>query len=341
MERRTTIRDVARALGVSHTTVAMALRNDPRILPATRRMVAEAAARLGYRRDPVVSELMLQLRRAKSRPVETPLALLSAWPERDGWRRWSGGHFVEFYESARARGAELGYGLEEFWLREPGMTPARMTSILRARGIRGILVLPLPEPEGRVDLGWRHFAAVTKGLSVVQPVMHRVISSHYDDLRLALARLTRRGYHKVGLVLSEPASRRVAHAWMAGYYLHQHLGPPEHWVPALLVSEAGGEAQFAKWYARHRPEAILFAHQPVLDWVARLGLKVPRDVGIVDLAWSPEHPERSGIDLDPAAQGSAVIELLAGQLEAHEYGVPRRAKIVEVMGRWVPGKTIR
>jgi LacI family transcriptional regulator len=341
MERRTTIRDVARSLGVSHTTVAMALRNDPRILPATRRKVAQAAAKLGYRRDPVLSELMLQLRRAKVRPVETPLALLSAWPGSDSWRRWAGGHLLAFYEGARVRGAELGYGLEEFCLRERGMTPARMTSILQARGIRGVLVLPLPEPAGRVDLGWRHFAAVTKGLSVVHPVMHRVISSHYDDLRLALARLIRRGYRRIGLVLNEPASRRVAHAWMAGYYLHQHMALPEHWVPALLISGGAGESQFAEWHARHRPEAILFAHQPIFDWVARLGLKVPRDVGIVDLSWSREHPERTGIDIDPAAQGSAAIELLTGQLEAHEYGVPHRAKIVEVMGRWVAGKTIR
>ena len=128
---------------------------------------------------------------------------------------------------------------------------------------------------------------------------------------------------------------------MAGYYLHQHLGPSEDWIPALLVSDHGGDAQFEEWYGRNRPEAILFAHQPVFEWVARLGLKVQRDVGIVDLAWSPEHPERTGVDSDPAALGSAAIELLVGQREAHEYGVPRRAKIVEVVGRWVAGTTIR
>jgi hypothetical protein len=48
----------------------------------------------------------------------------------------------------------------------------------------------------------------------------------------------------------------------------------------------------------------------------------------------------AGIDSDPEALGVAAIELLVGQLHAHEYGVPLREKVVEVMGRWVPGRTL-
>jgi hypothetical protein len=38
--------------------------------------------------------------------------------------------------------------------------------------------------------------------------------------------------------------------------------------------------------------------------------------------------------------GGAAIDLLVGQVHAHEYGVPSREKVVEVMGRWIPGKSI-
>lgn len=43
-----TLHDVAKAAGVSHTTVSWSLRGDPRISPATRQKVAAAAAALGY-----------------------------------------------------------------------------------------------------------------------------------------------------------------------------------------------------------------------------------------------------------------------------------------------------
>jgi LacI family transcriptional regulator len=46
---RTTIKDVAAAAGVTAGTVSRALRNDPRVIEATRRRIVEAAEKLGYR----------------------------------------------------------------------------------------------------------------------------------------------------------------------------------------------------------------------------------------------------------------------------------------------------
>lgn len=48
MKKRLTLEDVARAAGVSHTTVSWAIRNDPRICASTRLRVQEIALALGY-----------------------------------------------------------------------------------------------------------------------------------------------------------------------------------------------------------------------------------------------------------------------------------------------------
>ena len=64
---KSTMRDVAASLGISHSTVSRALRDDPRITAGVRKQVARAAEKLRYRRDTKVSELMAHLRTSKHR----------------------------------------------------------------------------------------------------------------------------------------------------------------------------------------------------------------------------------------------------------------------------------
>jgi LacI family transcriptional regulator len=54
---RATIAEVARAAGVSTATVARALQDSPKVVPATRQRVQEAARRLGYSPNPLARDL--------------------------------------------------------------------------------------------------------------------------------------------------------------------------------------------------------------------------------------------------------------------------------------------
>ncbi len=339
MNVRPSIRDVARQAGVSHTTASLALRRDPRIPAATRRLVEKAATQAGYRRHAVLDSLMAQLRTLKVRPETATLGFITSWPTRDGWK--SSPNHRRFFAGAMERAHELGYKLEAFWLREPGMTARRMSAILRARNIEGLLLQSLPQSGGELALDWRHFAAVAKGLTITRPRLHRVISSHFEDMRLVMQQLQRLGYRRPGLVLDKELDARVDHAWLAAYLLHQHALPPNDRVPALIL-RAGQEAkQFGAWRQQHQPEAVLFTGLPVPAWVAALGLRVPHDLGLVHLDWSAEVAPLAGVDLDVEALGAAAVDLLVGQLHAHEHGIPRREKIVAVSGRWVPGTSLR
>ncbi len=339
MHVRPSIRDVARQAGVSHTAASLALRRDPRIPAPTRRRVERAAAKLGYRRHAVLDTLMAQLRTLKVKPETATLGFITSWPTRDGWH--SSPNFRRFFAGATARAHELGYKLETFWLREPGMTARRMSDILRARHIEGLLLQSLPQSGGELQLDWRHFAAVAKGLTIARPRLHRVISSHFEDMRLVMQQLQRLGYRRPGLVLDEERDARVDHAWLAAYLLQQRELPESDRVPALIL-RAGQEAkQFAAWLKQHTPEAVLFTELPVPEWVAVLGLRVPRDLGLVHLDWSAEVAPLAGVDLDVETLGAAAVDLLVGQLHAHEHGIPRREKIVAVSGRWVPGTSLR
>jgi LacI family transcriptional regulator len=338
MPARVSLRDIAAHARVSHTTVSLALRNDPRILPGTRKKIAKIAGTLGYRRNAVLGDLMAYLRTLKTHPTHSTLGFVTAWPTRDGWRQAA--NHRRFFAGVQSRAGELGYSIDEFWLREKSMTPSRMTGILRARGIKGLIAHSLPESVGRLELHWQHFACVTKGLTVASPAVHRVVSSHYDDMQLVLAKLKQKGYQRLGLVLGKSHDLRVGRAWLASYCLHENEIAPRARIPALLYPQPDA-ALFTKWFKAHRPEVILFADQLVPQWLTELGLTAPRHIGLVHLDWSPEYAPMAGIDSDPEALGVAAVDLLVGQLHAHEYGIPRREKVVEVMGRWVAGSTIR
>jgi LacI family transcriptional regulator len=339
MPTRPSLRDVARKLGLSHTTVSLALRNDPRIPSATARRVREAARELGYHADALVANLMARLRTMRTNPVQTTLGFISAWPTRFGWREKP--NLARFRTGLDRRARELGYAVDDFWLTEPGMTGRRLSQILRARGIRGVILQSLPVASGSIDLDWRHIAAVAKGLTISHPALHRVVSSHYEDMQLVLKQLARRRYRQIGLVLSADLSVRVDRAWLAAYLLHQNETAAADRVPALITSGADADQSFATWFGKHRPEVILFSDQPVQRWVEALQLRVPRDVGLVHLDWSQEMAPLAGLDSDPETIGEAAASLVVGQLHANEFGVPRHETIVAVRGHWVPGSTIR
>ncbi len=336
---RPSLRDLAAQLGLSHTTVSLALRRDPRIPASTRRRVETAARACSYQVDPTLSTLMSRLRTLRAKPVQATLGLITAWPTRNGWRKAS--NHQRFFAGVCRRAGELGYGVDELWLREPGMTGARMTRILRSRGIHGLILQSLPAAGGRLDLDWKSFACVTKGLTVSHPSVHRVVSSHYEDMQLVLRELASRRYRRIGLVLSDALSVRVDRAWLAAYLLHQNDTPADQRIPALITRTAQEEAGFVRWLHAYRPDAILFSDQPIAAWVQAQGLQVPRDLGLVHLDWSKDVAPLAGLDSDPETVGEAATHLLVGQLQANEYGIPKHEKIVAVRGHWVAGSTVR
>lgn len=65
------LRAVARAAGVSLATASLALRDDPLIAADTREKVHRCATRLGYRVNPLISELMGSLRNRRKRQEVT------------------------------------------------------------------------------------------------------------------------------------------------------------------------------------------------------------------------------------------------------------------------------
>lgn len=337
-EKRPTLADIARAGCVSRMSVSLALRNHPSLPIATRARLQEIARALGYRPNPMISALMRSLRARRMRRPSVTLAYVTAFPTRDGWRRRP--MFRRAFEGAQHRADQLGYRLEEFWLSEPGMNSPRLSQILRARGICGVLIAPLPRPRGHCSLDWDQFASATIGYSLLRPSLHRAENHQARTMQLALRRLAKLGYRRPGLVLSERFDARGDYNWSAAFLARQHRLAADGLIPPLIVSEFSVPL-LRKWFRRHRPDVVLSGDLAVFRSLRTLSRGQTAPVGFVHLEWSSDLEGIAGVRQNAWRVGAAAVDLVVEQLEHGAYGIPDVPKTVLIEGEWIDGPTAR
>ena len=338
LSRSPTLATLAASLGVSPATVSRALAGSPLLAPATVRRVRAAARAAGYRRNPLVSDVMRRLRVGARAQLKGTLAYLVFGASRDEWERHL--TYVGFLGGARTRAEEFGYRLERFWANAPGLTGARLTDILLARGIAGVLVGPTPGLPVAPELDWSRFAAVKIGVPFPDVPLPCAVSHHFRGMQRVIAELGARGYRRLGLVLQEHQNRKTAGMWMAPLTQHLRERSPRDRVEPLLLSR-WSEAEFSRWYRQWRPDAIIGLRSELVGWLRRLGRRVPEDVGFVHLDRCTESGGHAGLDQRAREIGAAAIDLLSQRLLANEVGLPSLSQQLLIESVWSDGDTLR
>jgi DNA-binding LacI/PurR family transcriptional regulator len=240
----------------------------------------------------------------------------------------------------RSRAEQLGYRVEEFWLRESGMTAARATQILGARGITGLVIAPQPSAGAAVELEWEKFSAVSIGYSLGRPNLHLVGPHQYRAIKLAMRELTARGYQRPGLVLLRASDDRVDQNWQAGYLVAQRtLAARDRLAPLLL--ENWNEAEFANWLETRRPDAVLTKFAEVLPALRRMKVAVPRALGVAVLTHATPGGDLAGVHENPVEVGAAAADYVTGMIHRNERGVPALPHRLLIDARWIDGRTVR
>lgn len=338
--KRVSLQQIAAEAGVSRATVSRALRNHPAIPPRTRKRIQAIARRWGHATNPLISTLMTHVRATSSGKHLGTLAYLTAWSTRDGWK--SNATDTKYFEGAMERARRSGFRLEEFWLKEPGMTSRRMSEILHTRGITGIIVAPLPFPpvRGHLSLHWTDFAAVTLGYSVWRPNLDRVASHYSNNLVRVVHQLRRLGHRRIGFALQEGLDERTDRNMISSFQFLQQGMQTSARIPALTVSQ-DGKRDFDRWLRANSPDVVISFGGPVLPWLRELGLNVPKDVGFVDLDLHDKSGSIAGIDQHSESLAATAVDLLIAQLHRSEYGLPKLPKLMLMEGTWVSGATVR
>ena len=333
--------DIARSVGLSQTTVSMALRKHPGIPGKTAQQVRAAARRLGYRPDPLISALMAQRQKGTKKSFHAKIAFFTAYSARNGWR--DSAYVAGCFAGAKRAALSRGYVCEPIWLHEPGLDAAHLSRMLWTQYFQGLLFAPLPVDHPTIEIDWPKFAAVSLDYSLAKPVLNRVVDDHAYGIERVLEEISRRGYRRPGLVLRASQDVRTHHSRLGVFLVHRRLRSDWADVPPLILPEDRWDADlFAKWVKRERPDVVLTEEFELPPVARALGLRVPRDLGIA--FFHKEHPARtlSGLQINSEQVGATAANILIRMIETNERGeaaVPTTTLVQSFI--WHDGRTLR
>jgi DNA-binding LacI/PurR family transcriptional regulator len=338
--KRVTLTDVAKEAGVHHSTVSRALKHHPGIPEKTREKIMRVVHRLKYVPDPLLSALAAYKNAQRPAGFLANLGWLTNFPTEEGWR--DNPHFPFYYEGAKKRAAELGYGLDILWL--PGIFASGKapSQVLRNRSIRAFLLPPQPALNATLDLDWDEFSAVSFGFTLTHPSLHNVALDHFRSIQKLMRKLHGMGYRRPRLILSLKSDQRVSSAWSAGFAASLRkleLIPSD---PVFMTSPDFQE--FLAAIKKSKPDVVITTRgwaTQARQQLPATGLRVPEEIGLAAVNFAASDKGQGGIHEDGALLGRHAVEMLTGMLQRGEKGIPHHVKHVITEGEFQAGETLK
>jgi DNA-binding LacI/PurR family transcriptional regulator len=332
-----TLRTLAKLLGLSRTTVSDALRDSPRVKAETVRRVREAAAAVGYQRNPLTGTVMSLLRRSSGQEFRGVIGAIEIIPPDRSI------HAVRYSEALMTgihrRGAELGFKIEKFNVGPEGMTLKRLDTILHTRGIQALVILPAEGFPDFTALSWSRYTAVYVDYFIDRPPLHCVCSDHYRSMVALLQELHRRGYRRPGLFMEVPLDARLQYRWEGAFAALQTYLPAVDPVPPLLLGNVTQTA-FLKWFKKYKPDVVIGHESEGLKWIRGTGTRVPEDHAFVCLNSLRAPPGCAALNFQADQLGGRATELVTAQLLHNEMGAPGQPSVTTIPAGWIEGSTV-
>jgi DNA-binding LacI/PurR family transcriptional regulator len=339
---RVTLKDLAAKLGVTKTTISLALRNSPQISAARREEIQRLAKQMDYVPDPFLSALSKYRRNKSAARTQGVIAWLNHWAAPERLRGYH--EFENYWRGARLAAQRLGYQLEEFvW---PSDTPAkRVEEMLRVRGVLGLLIPPHPPEVEWGDFDWGIFSLMRFGFSVRRVDANLVTTDQQQAMVTAVKAIYARGYGRIGLVYNQAHDRSLGGNYFGGFlWAHKLLRisdviPPLNSEMKTSQLAARTKRELAAWMKTFQPEAVftMSPETPVL--LRELGYRIPRDVAVASM--SPcDIAVDAGIDQRSTVIGRVAAEMLIKQIGLNERGEPSDPCRILVESHWQDGKSL-
>ena len=331
---RITLRHIAAHLGLDRSTISRGLRGDPR-LPASTRMRIEAAAdELGYRPDPLLSELASSRWQVEKVTGGNVIGFIDRLrPEPDlGF-----GLPAPLTPAATDQARSLGYGLEVFH-RVDFSSSAKLQRVLRNRGITDLILGPVREEALTVKLDWDKFICVQLLPGYFPLPLHSVVKDHFNVVVLAWQKAVSRGYHRIGIVLPEHPNSLIDDVLRSSavHACQEHFFSNTAKLPIFKypIHKPGGKA-FVDWVRKTKPDVIIgFSDLHYYHYLSAFH----REVSYISL-----HTDEVGLSGIPEGAfdcAREAVNLLHFCRRTHQWGIPSLRVDHTIEPTWVEGKSL-
>jgi len=340
-------RELAKLAGVSHVTVCRAFRNDPSISDATRSRILKLAKEHGYQPNPIFTQ-----QRRKTTPgtsVKRGKGNL-AFVHNNGCpgntsHSWNDiPYFKPILDGLKQQASEYGFSLNEFYVGplSGGLSTKRFNSIIRARGILGVVAAPPQNPEDYEGINWQQLIAVTLTHSEQPPNLPRIAYNNLHRVNTCLQGLHELGYRRIGLCAPEMYDRQNLNVWSGGMMVHHHrtqsrIRQPLFTYPCPHIQDVASD--FLRWVREQQPDALLCIDRAVREILESNRFHCPEDIGLAHSAVDQDVADWTGYKIDRTVLGNVTLDLLMTRMMRNEFGLPETRSETLLRGEWVLGTT--
>lgn len=312
-----TIKDIAKALGLSTSTVSRALRDSYEISPETKKLVLECAEKLNYRPNPIA----LSLKERKTRSIGVIVCEIA------------NSFFSQIINGIESLAYDRGYNVIISQSHESYEREILDLQYLSSRGVDGILISVSTETSDYEHIKNLH----QKGLPIVlfdriAPGIdtHTIIVDNFKGTYEATEHLIHNGYSKIAAI-SNSEFLSISSERLAGYKealnsngIKINNDYIKHCFYGGMVFSEVEEAINQLLTLKDPPEAIVTLSDKLtigsLKTIKRRGLKIPADIALVGFSNSDltelTDPPLTVVRQPALEMGKAATELLLQQIES-------------------------
>lgn len=335
--------DVAKACGVSKNTVSLALRDSPSISPKTKSKILKAAKNLGYEKNMTFSKFMSEIKKHGANKYRETIALINANKNPNAFKEHP--TIPCYVEGIRKAAKREGFAINEFWLYDKDLNGRKLARIMKQRGIRGGVITGLMDtnllPQSYKEV-WSSFKFVITGVRTYNPTLNFTIADHFLIAYKATLKALEYGYDRPALVLERRIDDLIEGRFTGGFLRAQLQMPKENRIePFFDVKEANEDIEvFKKWFKKNKPNAIICLYNSVEKWVDDMGLKVPQDLGLIQLERRTHQGKWAGMNQRNDIAGEEAIERLSQILYSPnpDFNINITASLISP--EWVESETI-